>query len=236
MATFRKPGFGMILQQGQLQISQKQKFNLHRPTVNRKAAELFWVQTDPLLSQYCDQQERVIRACLTTRAYCGISKQAVQATKTIKFNSPGAPALFRRDEPPGNLRMPKDRPFQLFELALLSRQGLIYNGCREEGLKGPDMDNRVKIRRSQGAQWGFRFLPSLLVLSIRCFLGGALASEEPLGDGEGPVARQEEPKSSLSPAPQARPATYAHIHLTGLLTETPTLDTLGLNGEEITSL
>jgi protease-4 len=98
------------------------------------------------------------------------------------------------------------------------------------------MEKRDRYQMLDSSVLKYGFILILIFMSLGCFLERALSFDEQLAGGDDPQSGQEESSDSLSLTHVKTHTSLAHIHLTGLLTETPTVDTFGLNGEKITSL
>ena len=81
-----------------------------------------------------------------------------------------------------------------------------------------------------------RFAIILILVSLGYNAESVAFTDDDQVDGNSLFLNHEEPDESLTEEVKENHVSLAHIHLTGLLTETPTMDTFGLNGDKITSL
>lgn len=81
-----------------------------------------------------------------------------------------------------------------------------------------------------------RFAIILILVSLGYSAESVAFTDDDQVDGNSLFLNHEEPDESLTEEVKENHVSLAHIHLTGLLTETPTMDTFGLNGDKITSL
>ena len=98
------------------------------------------------------------------------------------------------------------------------------------------MDKKEGEKRKTVSYLKTRLALVLILVSLGYHAESVALANDDSVENSSPFSDNGESDKSLSEETQENHVSLAHIHLTGLLTETPTLDTLGLNGEKITSL